>query len=83
MKIPPMDLLATVSPALLTDYQSNKVGLSAVIFSGTAAAGALLGALPTVSGSRRALLLALSAGTGCAATAQHERGAVRQAGALG
>ena len=69
MKIPPMDLLVTVSPALLTDYQSNKVGLSAGIFSGTAAAGTPLGALPTVSGLGRALLLALIAGIGCAPAA--------------
>jgi len=88
VKIPQVDLLVTVSPALRTDhkgskdYKSNEVGLGPGLFSGAAAAGASMGALPTATGSGRAPLLALSAGTGCAPAvsqqAQHEREAVRK-----
>jgi len=88
VKMQPIDLLVTVSPASRIDHKSSKVGLSPGIVFGFAAVGrAPLDVLAMVSGSGRAPLLALTAGTQCVGTVghqtQYEGEAVRQAGVLG
>ena len=83
VKMPSIDLLVTVIPDPRTEFKGSKVGLRPRMFFGFAVVGTPLDVLAMVSGSGRAPLLALSAGTGCVGTVGQQTQNEGEAGVLG